>query len=145
MPVRPQHNVDILFPSFFSRVPFVLYFFLKQCGSFVPCAQATIPLVRRLLARTGAMDAPAHGISSFMAEMLETATLLRRAGPRTLCLIDELGRGTSTHDGLGVSAAAIKHEYIIISSPLSRCNCLNLILDSVLELATSYSAQQKLR
>lgn len=109
----------------------------------MPCTRAIIPLVRRLLARTGATEAPTHGISSFMAEMLETATLLRRAGPRTLCLIDELGRGTSTHDGLGVSAVAIKDEYSILTSPFRRCNCLNL-LDSILHLANSYSAQRKL-
>jgi DNA mismatch repair ATPase MutS len=76
--------------------------YLAQCGSFVPCARAAVPLVRRLVARTGGADAPTRGVSSFMAEMLETATLVRRAGPRTLCLVDELGRGTSTHDGLGV-------------------------------------------
>ena len=51
-----------------------------------------IPLVDQITCRTGSSDAPTRGLSSFMAEMLETATLVRRAGPRTLCLVDELGR-----------------------------------------------------
>jgi DNA mismatch repair protein MutS len=78
---------------------------LGQCGSFVPAASATIGVVDRLFTRVGASDRLGAGESTFMVEMRETADILRDAGPRALVLLDELGRGTATYDGLALAWA----------------------------------------
>lgn len=78
---------------------------LAQIGSFVPARRARLSLCRRLVARVGASDAPTRGVSTFMAEMLDTRTMLQHAGPHTLALVDELGRGTSTSEGFGIAWA----------------------------------------
>ena len=85
---------------------------LAQMGSFVPAAAAHVGLVDRLFTRFGATDALAAGESTFMVEMKETARILRLATPRSLILLDEVGRGTSTFDGISIawSLAEFLHE-----------------------------------
>ncbi len=81
---------------------------LAQAGSFVPAARARVGLVDRVFARVGAHDELARGRSTFMVEMLETARLLHGAGERSLVLLDEVGRGTSTWDGMAIARAVIE-------------------------------------
>lgn len=76
---------------------------LAQMGSFVPAAEAQIGLVDRIFTRIGATDSLARGESTFMVEMKETAHILRHATPRSLILLDEVGRGTSTFDGISIA------------------------------------------
>ncbi len=83
---------------------------LAQMGSFVPATSARLGVVDRVFTRIGASDNLARGRSTFMVEMTETASILHTATPRSLILLDEVGRGTSTYDGLAIAWAAI--EYI---------------------------------
>jgi DNA mismatch repair protein MutS len=82
---------------------------LAQAGSFVPAASAHIGVVDRLFSRVGASDDLARGRSTFMVEMVETAAILNGAGERALVILDEIGRGTATFDGLSIAWAAIEH------------------------------------
>ncbi len=82
---------------------------LAQAGSFVPARYARIGRVDSLFTRMGFTDEIGRGKSSFMVEMLEVAEILREAGPRSLVLLDEIGRGTSTFDGLALAWASIRH------------------------------------
>jgi DNA mismatch repair protein MutS len=82
---------------------------LAQMGSFVPARRAHIGVVDRLFSRVGAADDLARGRSTFMVEMVETAAILNQAGERALVILDEIGRGTSTFDGLSIAWATIEH------------------------------------
>ncbi len=82
---------------------------LAQMGAFVPATHARIGIIDRLFSRVGAADDLARGRSTFMVEMVETAAILNQAGPRALVILDEIGRGTATYDGLSIAWATIEH------------------------------------
>ena len=82
---------------------------LAQIGAFVPAREAHIGVVDRLFSRVGAADDLARGRSTFMVEMVETAAILNQASARSLVILDEIGRGTATFDGLSIAWAAIEH------------------------------------
>jgi DNA mismatch repair protein MutS len=82
---------------------------LAQAGSFVPAKRAHIGVVDRLFSRVGASDDLARGRSTFMVEMVETAAILNQAGSRALVILDEIGRGTATFDGLSIAWAAVEY------------------------------------
>ena len=82
---------------------------LAQMGSFVPAKHAHIGVVDRLFSRVGAADDLARGRSTFMVEMVETAAILNQAGERALVILDEIGRGTATFDGLSIAWATVEH------------------------------------
>ena len=86
---------------------------LAQIGSFVPATAAEIGAVDRLFSRVGAADDLARGRSTFMVEMVETAAILNQAGPRALVILDEIGRGTATFDGLSIAWACLEHLHEI--------------------------------
>jgi DNA mismatch repair protein MutS len=81
---------------------------MAQIGSFVPAARARLGVVDKMFSRIGASDDLAAGRSTFMVEMLETAAILTQATPRSLVIVDEVGRGTSTHDGLSIAQACME-------------------------------------
>ncbi len=117
---------------------------MAQIGSFVPAEAATIGLVDRIFTRIGAQDDLATGQSTFMVEMVETANILHHATPRSLVILDEIGRGTSTYDGLSIARAVIEylhnnrrcgartlfathyHELVEVAKSLPRIQCLNV-------------------
>jgi len=92
---------------------------LAQIGSFVPASRARIGIVDRLFSRVGAADDLARGRSTFMVEMVETAVILNQASERSLVILDEIGRGTATFDGLSIAWAAIEHLHEV-----NRCRAL---------------------
>jgi DNA mismatch repair protein MutS len=82
---------------------------LAQMGAYVPARVARIGIVDRLFSRVGAADDLARGRSTFMVEMVETAAILNQATPRSLVILDEIGRGTATYDGLSIAWATVEH------------------------------------
>ncbi|MEX6505709.1 DNA mismatch repair protein MutS [Jiella sp. M17.18] len=92
---------------------------LAQMGAFVPAAKAHVGVVDRLFSRVGASDDLAEGRSTFMVEMVETAAILNQAGERALVILDEIGRGTATYDGLSIAFAAVEHLHEV-----NRCRAI---------------------
>ncbi len=92
---------------------------LAQMGSYVPARAARIGVVDRLFSRVGAADDLARGRSTFMVEMVETAAILNQAGPRAFVILDEIGRGTATFDGLSIAWATLEHLHEV-----NRCRTL---------------------
>ena len=92
---------------------------MAQAGSFVPAEAAHIGVVDRVFSRVGAADDLARGRSTFMVEMVETATILTQATPRSLVILDEIGRGTATFDGLSIAWATVEHLH-----DTNRCRAL---------------------
>src|SRR6056297_1512753 len=92
---------------------------LAQAGSFVPARKAHIGMVSQLLSRVGASDDLARGRSTFMVEMVETAAILNQADDHALVILDEIGRGTATYDGLSIAWATLEHLHEI-----NRCRAL---------------------
>jgi DNA mismatch repair protein MutS len=82
---------------------------IAQTGSYVPAARAHVGIVDRLFSRVGAADDLARGRSTFMVEMVETAAILNQASERSLVILDEIGRGTATFDGLSIAMACVEH------------------------------------
>ncbi len=92
---------------------------LAQMGAFVPAASAYIGIIDQLFSRVGAADDLARGQSTFMVEMVETAAILNLAGDRALVILDEIGRGTATYDGLSIAWATLEHLHNV-----NRCRTL---------------------
>ena len=92
---------------------------LAQAGSYVPASKATLGLVDRLFSRVGASDNLARGRSTFMVEMVETAAIIAQATPRSFVILDEVGRGTSTYDGLAIACAVVEAVH-----DRNKCRCL---------------------
>jgi len=105
-----------------------LFAVLAQAGSFVPAKRARIGIVDRLFARIGAGDDIARGASTFLVEMAQTARILNRATARSLVILDEVGRGTSTYDGLAIAQAVVEHLQ-------ARVGCRTLFATHYLQLA----------
>ncbi|WP_242527236.1 DNA mismatch repair protein MutS [Ktedonosporobacter rubrisoli] len=117
---------------------------MAQIGSYVPAEAATIGIVDRIFTRIGAQDDLATGQSTFMVEMVETANILHHATPRSLIILDEIGRGTSTYDGLAIARAVVEylhnnkrsgartlfathyHELVEVAKLLPRIRCMNV-------------------
>ncbi|KAF7437022.1 DNA mismatch repair ATPase msh1 [Pleurotus ostreatus] len=111
---------------------------LAQTGSFVPADSATIGLVDQLFSRVGAKDDLFHGRSTFMVEMMETAEILRKATPRSLVIMDEVGRGTTVKDGLAIAFATIHHLLTV-----NRCRALFATHFHELADMVGYTEQQE--
>ena len=92
---------------------------MAQMGSFVPCSSARIGVIDKIFSRVGASDDLARGRSTFMVEMVETAGILNQAGERSFVILDEIGRGTATFDGLSIAWAVIEYLHEI-----NRCRTL---------------------
>jgi DNA mismatch repair protein MutS len=92
---------------------------LAQCGSYVPADAAHVGLVSQIFSRVGASDDLARGRSTFMVEMVETAAILNQADDRALVILDEIGRGTATYDGLSIAWATLEHLHEV-----NRCRAL---------------------
>ncbi|MFK5996936.1 MAG: DNA mismatch repair protein MutS [Rhodobacterales bacterium] len=92
---------------------------LAQIGSPVPATSAKIGIVTQIFSRVGASDDLARGRSTFMVEMVETAAILNQAGARALVILDEIGRGTATYDGLSIAWATLEHLHDV-----NKCRCL---------------------
>lgn len=89
---------------------------MAQCGSFVPAARADLPILDRIFTRIGSGDHLAEGKSTFLVEMEETAMICTQATERSLVILDEVGRGTSTFDGLAIAQAVVEYLYMVVKA-----------------------------
>lgn len=112
--------------------------YLAHLGSFVPAQAATICLLDRIFTRIGSADNLAGGQSTFMVEMSETANILRHATPKSLVILDEIGRGTSTYDGLSIAWAAAEHL-------VDNCQCFCLFATHYFELTKLPALKPKMQ
>src|SRR5207237_8422586 len=116
---------------------------MAQMGSFVPADTAQLPLIDRIFTRIGASDNLARGRSTFMVEMTETAVILNTATPRSLVVLDEIGRGTATYDGLALAWAVAEHIHshtrakTLFATHYHELTELATLLDSVRNLHVS--------
>ncbi len=110
---REQQLLIITGPNMAGKSTYIrqvaLLVLMAQVGSFIPAARATVGLVDRIFTRVGATDDLARGQSTFLVEMNETANILNNATPKSLIVLDEIGRGTSTFDGLSIAWAVAEH------------------------------------
>jgi DNA mismatch repair protein MutS len=111
---------------------------LAQMGSFVPARDAKVPIIDRIFARVGASDNIARGQSTFMVEMQETANILHAATSRSLVVLDEIGRGTSTFDGLSIAWAVA--EYLVTNTRARPKTLFATHYHELTDLADAYPA-----
>jgi DNA mismatch repair protein MutS len=109
---------------------------MAQMGAFVPAAEAEIGVVDRIFTRVGAVDDLAGGQSTFLVEMTETANILNNATPRSLVLLDEIGRGTSTYDGVSIAWAVTEH--LVTHRPVSARTIFATHYHELTELASRH-------
>ncbi|NLX37097.1 MAG: DNA mismatch repair protein MutS [Chloroflexi bacterium] len=120
--LTPEESIHIITgPNMSGKSTYLrqvaLIVLLAQIGSFVPAKRAHIGLVDRIFARVGAQDEIAAGQSTFMVEMVELANIMNHATSRSLLILDEIGRGTSTYDGISIAWAAVEHLQAFRPSP----------------------------
>ncbi len=111
---------------------------LAQMGSFVPCESAEIPIFDQIFTRIGANDFLSEGLSTFMVEMKEAAEILANATPQSLVILDEIGRGTSTYDGMSLAQSILEHL-------LTHANCVTLFATHYHELTNLASSFPNLK
>ena len=90
---------------------------LTQIGSFIPAEESEIGIIDRIFTRIGASDDLSRGVSTFLAEMMETANIINNSSSRTLAILDEVGRGTSTYDGLSIAWAMVEYLALMKEKP----------------------------
>lgn len=128
-----------------------LLIIMSQMGSFIPCESADIPLTDRIFTRIGARDEIARGNSTFMVEMVETANILRNVTGRSLVVLDEIGRGTSTYDGMSIAWAVIEYLHnhcsatprVLFATHYHELTCLEERLRGVFNLSMAVKETSK--
>ncbi len=144
----PERNIAILTgPNMAGKSTYLrmgaLLIVMAQMGSFLPCESASIPLTDRIFTRIGARDELSRGNSTFMVEMVETANILRNVTGRSLVVLDEIGRGTSTYDGMSIAWAVIEYLHhhcfpapkVLFATHYHELTCLEERLDGVFNLS----------